>query len=227
MILASYILYKEKMKGICFDLDGTLIDSMGLWNRVDIEYIESKGLVYDDELRKKIKNAPLSDAQGIFSEHFNNEINFDDMYEFLDKTMYEHYSKILPFKPFVEEKLKALKEEKDFIMAITTSTPSKNVDALVERLGLKEYMDYIFTPDSFGIAKNDLKFFEKVLEEMGLKAEEVYVFDDAYYALENAKKLGMVPIGVHDYSGETRGDEIQEIAKFSLENFGQLDIDRL
>ncbi len=214
------------MKAICFDLDGTLIDSLGFWKRIDRMYVESKGLVYDDELHKKMSVAALSEAQKIFTEHYNNEVNFDDMYVYIDKIMHEYYAEKFPYKECVEEKLIELKKT-DFILTITTSTPSKHVDALVKRLGLDKYMDYIFTPDSFGVAKNKPEFFEKVIEKLGVKAEEVYVFDDTYYNLELAKSLGMVPIGVYDYTGVSRGDEIQDISKFSIETFCQLDIEKL
>ena len=45
------------MKGILFDLDGTLIDSMGVWASLDINFVRSKGHDFDytyiDELKSK------------------------------------------------------------------------------------------------------------------------------------------------------------------------------
>ncbi len=214
------------MKGILFDLDGTLIDSMGIWNEIDKMYVEYKGLEYHPSIGEKLAEAPLSESKKIFSEHFNYEENFDDLYEFIDNTLDEYYVEKFELKACVKERLKALKE-KGFTMGLSTATLSRHVDSLLERTGLLNYLDYVFTPDKIGIDKNELAFFETALEKMGLEAEDVYVFDDALYAIENALAIGMVPIAVFDESSAHQKHKLQDISKMYIDSFCDLDVEVL
>ena len=57
----SAIIYNMKFKGAIFDLDGTLLDSMHVWDKVDEEYFALLGKPgYEklgEELKAKMGNA--------------------------------------------------------------------------------------------------------------------------------------------------------------------------
>ncbi len=214
-------------KTIFFDLDGTLIDSMPIWKSVARLYIESKGLVYDAEVSKKLKAKPLSESSRIIGEHYNYCKNFDDVLEYTENLLLDYYTNEFTFKRTVEDKLKELKN-KNFKMCITTANPKKYIEPLVKRLKLNDYIDFIFTPDILGVDKNDLDFFKKAIEiSKASKDEGIYVFDDAVYALENVKTLGLIPVAVYDKSNEKDTKKLKEISKIYLKDFASLDVESL
>ncbi len=214
------------MKGICFDLDGTLIDSMGAWQNLEKGYVESKGLEYDPLLTEKLKAVSRHDAQKAFSEFYNYSVSFDDMYEYMDKIAEKYYKEDFELKCGVREKLEQLKD-KNFKMCITTATDSRHAMLGINRLGLMEYMDFVLTPDIAGCSKESVEFFEKALAKLQTKPENTYVFDDALYALENAEKLNLTPVGVHDTTSSSDEQAIKEISKIYLKDFTCLDVDLL
>ena len=41
-------------KGAIFDLDGTLLDSMGVWSQVDIDFLKKRNLAVPEDYMQKI-----------------------------------------------------------------------------------------------------------------------------------------------------------------------------
>ncbi len=214
------------MKGIFFDLDGTIIYSMDFWEKIMKMYLESKNLEYKEVLYQRLRVSPVSETEKIFNQIYGDEIDFSGANRDMDLIIREHIADFYNMKDGVLEKLKELREH-GFKMCVTTATPSKYVIPLSKKMGFYDYLDHIFTVDMLKINKNEAAFFEKALELMGTKAEETYVFDDALYSLKNAKSLGMIPVGVYDDSNKHETEEIKKIAKFYINSFSDLDVSRL
>lgn len=214
------------MKGIFFDLDGTMIFSMDFWTDLNKKYLSAKKLPYFPIVSEKLKVAPVTETEKILNEVYGDEIDFSDVFQYMDEILMKTYAEHFEIKDGVLEKLKELKEY-GFKMCITTATPSKYVMPLVERLKIREYMDDIFTPDLLGVDKNDLDFFRISLKKLGTKAEKTYVFDDAIYALKNARELNMIPVGVYDESNKHETEKIKKISDFYIHNFSEIDAARL
>ena len=59
-----------KYKGVIFDLDGTLVDSMWMWEAIDIEYLARFGIELPPDLQKKISGMSFSETAVYFKETF-------------------------------------------------------------------------------------------------------------------------------------------------------------
>ncbi len=214
------------MKGICFDLDGTLIDSMGVWEGLDRRYVESKGHVYDPSVTESLKAVSFEKAPIVFNEYYDMGATYKDMIDFMYSTLEVYYREKFLLKDGAMEKFEELRS-KGFRLSITTATDSMLTDLLVNRYQLNDYMDFVLTPDRAGIEKNNPGFFRMALEKLGTEADRTYVVDDALYALELAKDLGMQPIGIFDATSHRDADRIKEISKLYILDFHQLDVHKL
>ncbi len=52
----------DQIKAVIFDLDGTLVDSMGLWRDIDIAFLQERGIVYHDSLQEMIEGMSFTET---------------------------------------------------------------------------------------------------------------------------------------------------------------------
>ncbi len=211
------------MKGILFDLDGTLIDSMYIWTLLDRMYIEHKGLKYNPIIATKLKEVGLSDTIDVFSEIYGNSVDFSDFNDYIDEVMMKYYSNEFKLKNQIIEKLEDFKKQ-GFKMCITTITPMKYVTPLVKRLGLDQFMEFIITSDTINIDKNDERFFKYAIEKLGTTYEDTYIFDDATYALKIANQLNLKTIAVYDNSNKDDIEYLKQNNYLYIKDFTELKI---
>ena len=60
----------DRVQGVIFDLDGTLLDSMGMWQQVDREYLERFGLEAPPDLQRSIAGLSVTDTARYFKQRF-------------------------------------------------------------------------------------------------------------------------------------------------------------
>lgn len=214
------------MKGILFDLDGTLIDSMDVWTWLDIKFIESKGVEYIPESLDEQKSYSSKDIPEFFEKTYGIITDTEEIEDFMSGVMIEHYKDKFQFKDGVPRVLDELKH-RGFKMCITTATLFDYCKHIIERLGLDKYMEFVQTPDKVNMSKSNPEYFKLAMERLGTHQENTYVFDDALYALKNAKKLNLNTVGIYDESAEMESEKIKEIADIYIESFEELDIDEL
>ncbi len=214
------------LKGIFFDLDGTLIDSMHIWFLIDDEINEYLKHIEDQEFKNKLKYSPIPDIYKIYQQHYGDDLEFKALCDKFDDILLTNYSNAFELREGVLEMIQKLKE-KGFKMCLTTATSSKYVMPFVEKYGLEHYFEFILTPDKAGVKKNELEFFKIALEKLGTKSEDTYVFDDTRYVIDNAIKLNLIPVGVYDKSREKYKEEIIEKSKIYIRSFVDFDMEEL
>ena len=60
----------DRYKAVIFDLDGTLIDSMGMWSDIDVEYLGRFGIEVPENLQTIINGMQFSEIAVYFREVF-------------------------------------------------------------------------------------------------------------------------------------------------------------
>lgn len=211
------------MKAIMFDLDGTLIDSMPVWQSMDKIYLESKGYKYEKIVTEKLKAVSVGETSKVLDEIYGTEGEFIDIWDFVYDKMETQYRENFNFKPHVFEKIKELKS-KGIKMCITTASTWNLIKGFMERNKVLEYMDFVLTPDLAGYEKDSDEYFTLALEKLGVEKSECFLVDDAYYALKRADKLGIGTIGVEDRQALEERENVKKIAQVYLKDIRELDI---
>ena len=214
------------MKAAIFDLDGTLLDSMWLWENLADNYLLSIGIEAPKDLGEALKDLTLKEACFYMKEEFNIKSTIDEINRDIEKLLADYYANCLQLKSYVLETLEEFKN-KNIKMAIATATDEHLVSMALNRLDIKDYFEFIQTAEHVGLNKSKPEFFEIAIDRLGLKPEGIWVFEDALHCIISAKKAGLKVVAIKDESASLDIEKIKEVSDIYIDNFSQLEVDNL
>jgi beta-phosphoglucomutase len=182
----------HKLKALLFDLDGTLIDSeyfhYELWNEI---LKESGGKLTYEEWLKNHAGIPLPKNAQTLTDRFNIKTPLPELIERREALTLERLkTKDVNLMPYVTEVLNFFRA-KGLTMALVTSSPRKDVDAIFKRNGLGKYFKLIITRSEVTKSKPDPESYNVCVEKLGLAKEECIAFEDTINGLKSAKAAGL------------------------------------
>lgn len=206
-----------KIKGAIFDVDGTLLDSMWMWEGLHKTYFERKGIMLSKENIRKIHSMSFHDGIKYVIDELSLNITKEQMYEEMTDYMLEIYMTEVKVKNGVYKFLDFL-YEKGVKMCVLTASERKMIEKVFEKFNLTKYFDNIFYCSELGMHKSSPEVFLKVAEIMGTKPEETVMFEDAEYSALNVVKTDIKLCGVFDESNINQ-DYLKEIADVYIKDF--------
>jgi len=210
-----------KIHSAIFDMDGTLLDSMSVWDTIGEDYLRSIGYEPREGLNEALKTMSLVQAARYYQTEYGVALSIDEIVAGVNAMLERYYRFEAPLKPGVAELLAQFRE-KGVKMCVATATDRYLVEAALDRCGVLSYFGEVFTCSEVGCGKDKPDIFEAALRLLGTKKAETLVFDDALYAIRTAKETGFPVAAVYD-SHEKAQDEIQDLADIYLEDLTQLD----
>jgi len=186
-----------KIRGGIFDMDGTLLASMHVWDTAGGDYLLQRGVTPPPDLRETTRSMSLKQAARYFKEEFGLPESEEAILAGVDAIVAVAYHTHIQPKPGTAEFLEFL-HTKGVKMCIASATNRPMVEDVLGRTGLAPYFGRIFTCGEVGAGKNKPLIFEKALAFLGTEKEETWIFEDALYAVRTAKNAGFHVAGVQD-----------------------------
>lgn len=227
-------------KCFIFDIDGTLVDSMGMWNLVDQAAIyNASGLMVEAEDVKALRDSVLyaeNNLEGNIYDLFYAEVikqyglNVSvEEYKAARHDYAEHIStNELDFKPGAAEFLNAIKSLGKKI-GIATTTTRRQLDIYSEKNSkmsaqapLKKLADAIVACEDVKRKKPDPEAYLKAVELLGAKKEDCIVFEDSLSGAIAAKEAGLELVVVYDDSAKGEQHYLERLADYKVESFDEL-----
>ncbi|MBO7420960.1 MAG: HAD family phosphatase [Spirochaetaceae bacterium] len=205
------------ISGIIFDLDGTLIDSLGFWEIVPEKYLKTIGIKADKDLARQIDSFSLKESAAFFIEKFKLKLSVSQVIDGINQTIEKFYKEEVQLKPGVKE-FAALLAEKHVKLAVATSSPAHLAEAALKRLLPVEFACIESCNDCTQGKDESAEVYEKALAKMELSKDNVWVFEDALFALETAKKAGFHVCAVEEAAYQHEAEKIKEIADYYVHN---------
>ena len=205
------------IKGAIFDIDGVLLDSMGIWDDLGARYLQSIGKIPEEGLNIILFSMSMEQGADYLNEHYSLNKQTDEIVKGLGRMLETFYFDEVPGKPGSKELLEYLKEQ-NIKMAAATSSPREHVEKALSRNGLIGFIDRIFTTGEVGVSKHSSDIYNLAADFLGTKPEETLVFEDSLYALKTAKNAGYVSIGVYDSKGESDQTGLKNTADIYLKD---------
>lgn len=206
-----------KIKGAIFDLDGTLLDSMPIWENIGSEYLISKGISPEPGINESLRVMSLCDAALYVKNKYSLPDSTEEMMNDINKmTEFHYFNDVLP-KDGIINFLEYLKS-KGVKMCIATATDRYLAQAALERNNMSCYFGKIFTCTEVGKGKNKPDIFIEALQYLGMDISSVCVFEDALYAAFTAKNAGFNLCSVFDKS-EPDDQKLKNISDVYIKSF--------
>ena len=209
------------IKGVIFDLDGTLVDSMWVWTQIDVDYLKMKGYSMPENLRSEIVHLSFSQTAVYFKEKFNINDSIEKISEDWHNMAFNHYSNNVKLKLGVKDFLNRLKSFKVKI-ALATSNSIPLLEACLKNNGIYEYFDSITTTDEVSNGKNCPDVYLLAADKLGIKPKDCLVFEDILPAIKGAKAANMKVIAVKDDECLNSKEELLKYADKYIHSFSEL-----
>ena len=200
-------LSKEGVKLLIFDLDGTLLDSMSVWNDVDVEFLGRYGYEVTPEYTDMVKRASIEDAARYTQTKYRIPLTWQEIVDTWESMVYEFYRSEVKLKEGTKEYLEEAKRL-GFSLAVTTALSRKNAAAALMSTGIRDMFDCVITLEDLGgkINKSSPDIFLRVTDYVSatgnpVTPDKALVFDDVLQSLEGARSGGFLTCAVYDDIG--------------------------
>ena len=230
----------EGKKVIIFDMDGTLIDSVGIWNQVDEELItriRSEGTPLpenvqsqrDEALRRFSKaESPYMEYCAFLKEKYDAVQSPDEIHTLRYEIDQDYLQNVIDYKPDADTFIRWLKE-RGYILTIATTTKRSNMEiyrtrntGMTEKVKIDDYFQLVYTREDAREIKPNPEIYLRVMTELGDSAQECLVFEDSLIGLEAARNAGMESVAVYDKYSDRERDAINAIATYRIKNYAEL-----
>jgi len=209
------------INAVIFDLDGTLVDSMGIWDKIDIDYLRKRNIELPQDLRECIEHLSFLETAKYFKNRFNLPESIEEVAaEWNDMALVE-YSNSVKLKKGAREFLTLLKS-KGLKIALATSNSETLLEAALKANGVFELFDVICRTDEVNRGKNFPDVYLLAAERLGVSPENCMVFEDLVPAVMGAKAAGMKVVAVHDLYSEGQKEKLEALADRYILNYEEL-----
>ena len=233
-------MFQKKIKDldlIIFDFDGTLVDSNGVNNKIDIELVrffeEKKGkneiLQERDYILKTKTNGDiyLNYCQYL-KEKYNSDLSAKEILE-IRRKLSRKFLKNVKYKPSADIMIKWLKEQKiKLALATVSSRASLKIyfyenENIREKCDIQKYFDFIITKDDVVQKKPNPEVYNKIINEFNIKdLSKCLVIEDSLSGVLAAKKANLNVIAIYDKYSDKDREEINKTADYNVKDFEEL-----
>lgn len=208
-------------QGAIFDMDGTLVDSMWIWEGLAQRFLEKKNVTPPPGLNNQFKNMTFESSSAYLAHHFALEMTPEEIRREWMGMVYHYYGNELFLKQGAFEYLQRL-HQCGVKLALLTSNFRENCEAFLRRNGIFELFDRILTSDEAGNGKEKPEIYLETARKLNVAPEHCMVFEDILIAVQSAKKAGMMVTAVEDDASLPERDEIKKTADRYIVSFQEL-----
>lgn len=185
------------IKGAIFDVDGTLLDSMGIWDTIGEDYLRSLGYEPREKLNEKFRTMSIREAAEYYISQYGVTLTVEEICRQVNGWIARFYREQAQLKPGAAGFVKRLYDA-GVKLAIATATDDFLVEAALRRCGVMDYFSSLITCTHVNQGKSRPDVYRAAMESIGTCRENTLVFEDSLKALRTARDDGFLTVGVCD-----------------------------
>lgn len=208
-------------EGAVFDLDGTILDSMGVWEIVDRRFLENNGLPFEKDYIQDLLTMHFAQAAEYTKKRYTMEKSEAQIMEEWFAIAKGMYAGEVELKPHAAEYLAVLRERGVKIAAATSSDPLLYEPAL-KRNGVYDYFQAFALSSETEHGKETAEVYELAAKRIRVPLEKCIVFEDILKGVQNARAAGCYTVAVEDASSSHDAEKIRREADIYICDYLQL-----
>lgn len=219
-----------------FDLDGTLLNSVGIWNEVDKALIRKLGGADEDirEIQRRRDDilSRMSSSGNRYVAYCSelgkicgSDLSGEEIHTLRYDLAGNYLLTMVRYKKGAVEFIKEMKK-RGKKLAIATTTNARNVDIYahknrntIKALPMDDYFYPIYTRENVTEIKPSPEVYEKVLKTLKARPEDCVVFEDSLTGVTAARRANLDVIVMHDHYSDKDREEIKKLTPYEAADF--------
>lgn len=210
-----------KISAAIFDMDGTIIDSMKYYESIGEKYLTSLGIKESKTLSKYFFTHTSVELADYLIKEFNVLKSKEQIIFELNETFLYYYQNIIEAKKGINFFMEYLKQN-NVPIALLTASDRKIAEPCLIRNNLYSYFDEKVYCSEHNTSKHSKDIFLYTAKKLNAKIETTFMFEDALYAIKNAKEIGFKICGVLDNWCKPDWDKIKELSDFCINDYEEI-----
>lgn len=192
------------IRGAIFDADGTLLDSMGMWETAEVRYLASMGIEARPGLSEALFDLTLMEGAAFLQREYSLPFSPEKVAAGVNGVILRFYQEEVRAKAGARELLQAL-GQRGVRITLATNTDRAVITEGLRSTGLLPLIERIFTCGELHTSKRESSLvFDTARDWMGTTTAETWVFEDAVHAAKTAMGAGYRVAGVADPYSDQR-----------------------
>ena len=185
----DFIKIAENFSGAIFDLDGTILDSLGAWRDLGARYLLRFGISAPKNLDEILFNMSMSESAIFLKEKFSLPKTSDEIICEMNSMLEDAYKNEIILKSGALEALQFCREKKMKVCAATAGE-RRLEEAALARCGALDFFERIFTCGEEDTSKNQAEIYLRAARFMALPPQKIIVAEDSREAAKVARDAG-------------------------------------
>ena len=210
-----------KAKGIIFDCDGTLLDSIGVWDEMEQMLCDRAGIQKTAYVTGLLATFTLPETAVWFHEKQGVGASNAEVEKAIDDFMMDYYAHRAKPRPGAIQMVTNLYNQGTRLV-LASSTPHAHLEEGMRAVGLRDCFLQIVSTDDVGASKRERKIYDHCLGILGTPKEETWGAEDAIYAIRTLKSAGFSALGIKDRDESGTWEELSKEADVAIRSWNEL-----
>lgn len=206
------------LKGAIFDADGTLLDSMPIWQELGQRYLTIHGITAEQGLSDILYAMSLEESSCYLKETYGLPDSVERITGEILALIRSFYMDEVTLKEGVTDYLRYL-HERNIPMIVATSNDKALLHSAFVRLRIDRYFQDILTCSELNTNKREPMIYLKAAQKMGAHPQKTAVFEDVLYGIQSAKNGGFITVAVDDLSNQSETEQLRRTADYFIRDF--------
>ncbi len=187
----------KEIYGAIFDLDGTILDSLGVWHEIDVRFFKMHNMEVPAMYHKEIAHLSLEKIAVLTKKKYGFKESTQEICNIWRNMAQNIYKTNVKLKPYVVDLLNYLKDN-NVKLAVATANEDYLYVPCLKELGVYDYFSLFNDLNKAKCIKKDENFFKETALSMNLNTHNIVVFEDTFEAIEASKNEGFITIAVKE-----------------------------